>query len=206
MARRDQKFYVTRVINKASTEVPVGFLGSNGVTLGPANSGTAYYDHRGILENDLTDSELDALRNMMDDNDVDVLYIPTAYGDGIYKNSFVLEKSFSAATGGSTAGIYDSSNGGSPTKFRVIDGFVGVDEEGAAETQVWLSDGSHDITDRVSISTGGVDASGAIKRFSTVTGAHATVASSGDLILGVTGNGAALSCSGKVYVTAIRVE
>jgi len=110
----------TRVYNKKSYALEVGFLGDNGVTLGPAGSNTGYFDHPGELVNDLKPSERDALESLITNGYLEVVPIEgTTETSSVYREEVVLlEKSFNTA--GSFA-IFDED---CPTKLKIVDVWV----------------------------------------------------------------------------------
>ena len=206
---------VTRVYNKTSAALPVGFLGDNGVTI----AASSYYDQPGELVTQLNPKERSALDAMLTANQVDILTIEGAETDGIWSPIVVLRKDFT--TGDASAAIYASA--AVPAKLRIIDGYVilrsgpctaGVDPAGN-DTEISIRSGANTVL--MAMSIGGTAAAAAttlgnnnrdraILRFKEIDDAYYTIATGGSLSIWVKNTGVTGGPKGTVYITAIRVE
>ena len=194
-----EKHTITRVYNLSGTALPVGFLGYNGVTI----AASGYYDHRGILENDLNQKEEQALQTLVDAGTLSLLHIDPSYTDGLTSPAIIIRKAF--GTGPGTTAIYSSNL---PAKLRIINGHVVITAAGAwtvkgtCNTHISVTNGTNAILKKRSIAltaAGDTD----IVNFLEIDDAYQTLATGASLIVALTGTTG--MPAGVVYVTAIRV-
>lgn len=195
-----EKYKVTRIYNKTSSSLPVGFLGRNGWTIA-ANS---YYDHYGDLEDSLTEKEEQALQDMLVAGQIDILKIPGSSTDGVWSPQVTLQKSIST-TGPGTSAMYNASL---PAKLKIIGGHVVMTSVKSPAhklptTKVSVTDGTNAILKKLDIgptAAGDTD----IVRFAEIDDSKQTLSTGASLIVAVTGSTGMPKFD--VYVTAIRVE
>ena len=195
------KYKVTRVYNKTGVALPVGFLGENGVTI----AASGYFDHPGILENDLNAKEIQALQAMLVAGQVDLLLIDTAETDGVWTDEVLFRKTF--PTGKASYTLYAAS--AVPTKLQLVDAWIHVHKTGAKSNKgrkcrITIKRGANAAFPAMLCGVTAVAANG-ILRWSSLVNTYATLTtgSASSLVVAITGITG--MPAGEVYIKAIRI-